>query len=359
MQPVSSVSARALAALRENLPRLAASCLGLDRDGAFPDEALDLLAADGMLQAFGATVPPLDLMEALRLVGRTNLSLGRIFEGHVNAALLIGWYGTAAQRGSLAGWLEEGRVLGVWNTEAAPLTITSTGALVGGKTYCSGAGHIDLAIVTARNSAGDKQMVIAPAADPARVAPGSWNVGAMKATASGAYDLTDLPATGEALLGAPGDYEREPRFSGGAWRFCAVQLGGVERIVQLLRAHLAGSVAGENAVQRARFAHAYAAVRSAGLWVREAAQRAERADAGPEAIAMVQFARGVVEEAALLAIEAAQRGVGTRAFFSDHPLDAACRDLAFYLRQPSPDLARDRAAAATLESDMWTDDPLW
>jgi hypothetical protein len=34
-------------------------------------------------------------------------------------------------------------------------------------------------------------------------------------------------------------------------------------------------------------------------------------------------------------------------------------DLAMYLRQPAPDQALDRAAAAFLERDRWSDDPLW
>jgi alkylation response protein AidB-like acyl-CoA dehydrogenase len=100
-------------------------------------------------------------------------------------------------------------------------------------------------------------------------------------------------------------------------------------------------------------------MRSAYLWVRQAAERAEAPDAGPDAIAFVLMTRGVVEAAGLAVMEAASRSVGTRAFFADHPLDQACRDLALYLRQPAPDQALDRAAAAFLERDAWRDDPLW
>jgi hypothetical protein len=51
--------------------------------------------------------------------------------------------------------------------------------------------------------------------------------------------------------------------------------------------------------------------------------------------------------------------MGTRAFFEDHPIDQACRDLALYLRQPAPDQALDRATAAFIAQDCWRDDPLW
>ena len=61
-----------------------------DRDGAFPGAAFAGLRNLGLIGA-----PPLGLNEAPRLfrvlaaVGRGDLSVGRIFEGHVNALLLI------------------------------------------------------------------------------------------------------------------------------------------------------------------------------------------------------------------------------------------------------------------------------
>jgi hypothetical protein len=69
--------------------------------------------------------------------------------------------------------------------------------------------------------------------------------------------------------------------------------------------------------------------------------------------------RGIVEDAAFEVIEAVQRSVGTRAFYSGNPIDRMIRDLQLYLRQPVPDQARDRAAAAWLETDLWDDDRLW
>jgi alkylation response protein AidB-like acyl-CoA dehydrogenase len=350
--------AQALAALRDLVPVIQASSAELDRDGAFPSDALDLLAGAGVLAAFGGgSATALELMEALRLVGRANLSLGRIFEGHVNGARLVAWYGTDEQRRTLAADLASGRVFGVWNTETAPLRIED-GQLVGFKTFATGAGHIDRAIVTATTDAG-RQMVLIDAAQAARCDPKSWPVSGMKATVSGTYDLSGLPASGAALLGAPGDYEREPRFSAGAWRFTAVQLGGVERILTLLRDHLVSSPGGDDPIHRARFGEALAGARSAALWVRAAAMRATRDDAGAAEIALVLMTRGVVERAGLAVMEAAHRSVGTRSYFTTNALDMACRDLGLYLRQPAPDQALDRAARAFLAADCWTDDPLW
>ena len=160
----------ALEALRALVPVIQASSASLDKDGAFPTDALDLLAGAGVLSAFGSQeASTLELMEALRLVGRANLSLGRIFEGHCNTARLIDWYGTDDQRRTVARDLASGRVFGVWNTETAPVTIAD-GRLAGFKTFATGAGHIDTAIVTA-TVAGGRQMVLIDAARTARCDP--------------------------------------------------------------------------------------------------------------------------------------------------------------------------------------------
>jgi alkylation response protein AidB-like acyl-CoA dehydrogenase len=316
------------------------------------------------LQVFGGeTVAPIELFQALRLVGRGNLSVGRVFEGHVNGARLVSWYGDAHQQRRLCKQLEAGEVYGVWNTEKPPgvrlTSLEGQTVLDGEKCFATGAGHIDHVIVTAASADGRQQMVIADAKDWVRADASGWCVRGMKATLSGVYNLAGLPVNAETRLGAPGDYAREPRFSAGAWRFTAVQLGGVERILSLLRDHLTTSSAGDDPVHRARFGIALASARSAYLWVREAAERAEAPTAGPAEVAFVLMTRGVVERAGLEAIAAAERSVGTRAFFEDNPLDQACRDLSLYLRQPAPDQALDRGAAAFLDRDCWRDDPLW
>lgn len=350
--------------LRLGLPAMQARAAKLDRDPAFPREDLDFLRDIGALRVFGdERTLPSELMGALRLVGRGNLSVGRIFEGHVNGARLVGWYGNAAQRRRLAERLGAGEVFGVWNTESPPgvrlATVHGVATLQGEKSFATGAGHIDHAIVTARDEQGGKQMILVGARDSKRADPSGWRVRGMRATLSGAYDVTGLVIDPSSQVGAPGDYEREPRFSSGAWRFAAVQLGGIERIIGLLRDHLAATPAGEDPIHRARFGLALASTRSAYMWVREAAVRAEAATAGPEEVALVLMTRGVVERAGLAAIEAAERSVGTRAFFEDSPLDQACRDLALYLRQPAPDQALDRASIAFIATDCWRGDALW
>jgi alkylation response protein AidB-like acyl-CoA dehydrogenase len=327
----------------------------------FPAPELTALGEAGALAAF-VTLPDADgvadLATVLRLVGGADLSLGRVFEGHVNAVQLVHAYGDDAQRVALADDLAHHRLLGVWNTEPAPgLALEPEGdrwRLTGAKCFATGAGHLDRALVTARTPEGGKQLVLADLRGQAdRVDNSGWQVRGMKGTMSGTLDFTGLPVGPAELIGDPGDYEREPRFSAGAWRFAAVQLGAVEALVRHWRDHLVAANKAGDPIQRARFGAVVAATRSAGLWVARAARLAEAA--APDAIPFVLMTRGIVEEAGLAAMEGAARSIGTASFFAGNRVDRITRDLGLYLRQPVPDQARDRAAAAWIEADRWGD----
>jgi alkylation response protein AidB-like acyl-CoA dehydrogenase len=301
------------------------------------------------------------LMTVLRQIGGADLSLGRIYEGHVNAAQVVHAYGDAAQRHRLQQDLAAGKILGVWNTEPAPMTLVREAdawRLAGSKSFATGAGHIDRALITARRPDGAKQLVLADIAGATdRVDNSGWRVRGMRGTQSGRLDFTGMIVGPDALIGGPNDYEREPRFSAGAWRFTAVQLGAVEALMRHWRDHLVVSGKGADPIQRARFGAVVVATRSATLWVSQAARLAETGH--PDAIAHVLMTRGVVEEAGLAAMEGAARSIGTAAFFEGSRVDRITRDLGLYLRQPVPDQARDRAAGAWLEADRWGDDPWW
>jgi hypothetical protein len=357
--PVRTSALSALAMAHDELARAAA---GADVSGAFPHQGVAILRRAGVFDAFASLqpAPALELFEALRLIGRADLSLGRVFEGHVNAVLLIGWYGDPAQRRALEADLAEGALMGVWATEPPPgvrVVETPAGPALGGaKSFATGCVALRRAIITVATDAG-KRLVIAPL-DSGRADTSAWRTRGMRATGSGLYDFTGVPIAPAMWLGEVGDYEAEPRFTGGAWRFTAVQLGGVERLVMLAREHLLRGDAHKDPLQRAHFARAVTATRSAGLWVREAARLTEAGEASAAPLALMT--RGVVERAGLDVMEIAARAVGTRAFFADQEVDRMSRDLGLYLRQAHPDRAVDRAAEAWLGGeDPWRADPWW
>ena len=57
------------------------------------------------------------LLRVLAAIGRGNLSVGRIYEGHVNALLLIRRFGTPSQQKYFETAATGGALFGVWNTD--------------------------------------------------------------------------------------------------------------------------------------------------------------------------------------------------------------------------------------------------
>ncbi|WP_448658415.1 acyl-CoA dehydrogenase family protein [Sphingomonas sp. CJ99] len=353
------------------LPALIELGMGYDAAPAYPHDSVAMLHDAGLLFAFA---PPesggiawLDeagrhraMFEVLRRIGRADLSIGRLYEGHVNALLLYDWFGDAAQRAWLGSQLAAGSIFGVWASEPSPgvrlIGDPQPSVLSGAKHFASGAGGNAYAIVTAECVGMHRRLVTVRADDQARTDNSRWRVRGMRATMSGSYTLDGIEPDAVAMLGQPGDYDLEPRFTAGAWRFCAVQLGGVEALVQAIRSDLSAAAI-DSPVARARFADAVVAARTACLWVGQAMERASRDD--DDAIPFVLMTRGVVERAALDLIEIASRLLGTRSAMEGNRADKIIRDLSLYLRQAGPDHARDRAATAWLDHDAWGEDAWW
>ncbi|WCT72683.1 acyl-CoA/acyl-ACP dehydrogenase [Sphingomonas naphthae] len=347
--------------------------LGARYDAAphFPVESLRALRNAGHHRRFAPSacggdvfadpqIRAAQMARALREVGRGDLSVGRLYEGHVNALQLFDWYATPAQLEWLTSALNAGAWFGVWATEPQPGVRLEPGdppALSGQKMFASGAGGLDYALVTAAVDGAERRLVIVSADDPSRADVSGWRVRGMRASVSGRYSLEDVPANPEMLLGAAGDYDCDPRFTAGAWRFCAVQLGGIEALVIEVRQSMRDLARGDP-LQRARFAEAVVATRSAGFWVEEAARRFAADD--EDAVSIARLTRGVVEQAGFTVMEAAARILGTRSAFDGERADKIIRDLSLYLRQAGPDHARDEAAKALLDRDIWRgNDLLW
>lgn len=333
----------------------------------------ELGAALGLLGEIGALRAPLPVAEGgaglargaeaalplctiLRRLGRTDLSLARLFEGHVNAVRLIEVHGRGAPRDRVRRLVREGALLGVWGADDSPpvrLCPDPGGApsgpfrLEGRKRFASGLGLVTHAIVTARTEAG-VQMVLVEATEPARQDPAAWTASAMRASVSGGFDAEGLaPAPGD-LLAGPGALMTEPHFEGGIWRYCAAHVGGAEALVEETRKVLdrAGRLA--DPIQRARLGQAYAAADTARLATEAAALITETAVDGTEeairrAVARALLARETVESRCTEIMALCERALGTLAHDAAQPVDMIRRDLSLFLRQAAPDAKLDRA----------------
>ena len=345
-------------------------------DQGAPDEGLLAAPLPGYLggadlSGDGGTMFP--LLHLLKHVGRGNLAMGRIYEGHVNALGLVRTFGNAEQLLQAAeDARDHGQIFGVWNAEhpVHGLKIQPLGdgryRLEGGKYFTSGAGYVNRPIATGRLPDGGWQMVLVPM-DRVQTKTDSswWQPLGMESTLSAAIDFTGVELDEEALIGAPDDYYRDPWFNGGSVRFAAVQLGGAEGLFDAARDYLRETRQVDHAAQRIRAASIAVAIESGNLWLHGAANAWKRpyttdADAITIYAAMTRTA---VEEICMNTIRDVERAVGARGLLRPWPFARLIRDLTMYLRQPAPDAVIDRLGRHVIDDGrplhaIWPDGAL-
>ncbi|WP_396593024.1 acyl-CoA dehydrogenase family protein [Brevundimonas sp. R86498] len=325
-----------------------------DQTGAFPVAAFDAL------RDLGATArPPLDdgdgasLLRILAAVGRGDLSVGRILEGHYNALFLIRRFGTGEQVRHFQAEADAGRLLGVWNTDQPdrPLRLENN-RFTGAKAFATGIDGLSGAIVTTDAPAG-REMFVVPLAT-LQVDRSWWKPLGMRASGSHVVDFTGLELQPEWRLGRAGDYVAQPWFSAGAMRFLAVQTGGAHAVLDLAVEHLNRTGRNADPYQAHRLGEMASAVETAYLWLDRCAASWSVAGRGSaasdEAMATVNAARGVVEATAMRVLELAERGLGAAGLVAPHGLERRIRDLRTYLRQPNPDGALAAFGAAVADA---------
>jgi alkylation response protein AidB-like acyl-CoA dehydrogenase len=302
-------------------------------------------------------------LAALREAGARDASLGRIFEGHLNGAQLVARCGTAVQKARAERDIRRGLVFGVWNTQDDDgVGIEASGerfVLRGSKTWASGAGTIARPIVTAAWPDGSVQMCLVPMDRvETNIDRSAWLPLGMHDSDSFRVAFDGVQLGADALIGSPGDYEREPWFHGGALRFAAVHVGIAERLYDETVLFLLDHGRDGDPFQRTRVAEMRIAVGTARHWI-EAGERAwssydaaETPDAARHVLDTVDMVRTAVERACLDVIERAVRSVGARGLVEPLPFARLIRDLEMYLRQPAPDAAVMRVADGAFRTAM-------
>jgi alkylation response protein AidB-like acyl-CoA dehydrogenase len=325
-----------------------------DQDGRFPKSAFEALRRLGVTGR-----PPLasdeaqSLFRILAAVGRGDLSVARIFEGHVNALLLIRLFGSEAQLEHHASLASSGELYGIWNTDVPGEAVAlEDGILRGRKNFASGVEGINHALVTAQTPQG-RQLVIVPTAG-LEIDRSWWHPLGMRASGSHVVYFQSTVSTDQQLLGTPGDYLKEPWFSGGAIRFAAAHVGGMHAILDVVVAHLKKAKRAENPHQQHRLGEMGIRVGAAYSWLDHAAKQwsAIGSVSDNEVIASLSAARLAIERSALDVLELAERSVGAAGMLAPHALERLIRDLRTYLRQPNPDAALATVGAA-VASGIW------
>ncbi len=345
-----------LADVSRLVPDIRASAADLDRHDRFPWSDIDALRRCGVLAGtlphhLGGFALRLELFDLLRLIGRGNLAVGRLIEGHFNALRLLARYGTPAQLARAAADVADGHLFGIWNTQAPPGVRLMDGALAGRKINCSAADALTRAIITVGEGETSRMLMVALERDrPTGRMPGRLH--GMRATVAGWIDFAGYRPGAEDWIGAPGDYVREPEFSAGAWRTLAVLAGGIEALGETMRAQLRTHGRDGAPFQATRIAESLIAEQTAALWANACARLVESDADAADITGYVNLARRAVEMAGLTVIELAQRSLGLSALVEGNPAERLMRDLATYLRQPAMDEAMAEAAARFVAGPM-------
>ena len=369
--PVSMASSELLARGAEVARFSAENAAEIDRTGSFPaKEFAKIISAELIIAPLARSLGGLglgfesqnivDLLRLLRILGKGNLSVGRIYEGHVNGLQLIQTFATPDQVEHFAHDARGQKIFGVWNAEAGDgLKFHRLGRnryeLIGSKTFCSGAGHVQRPLVGGTLPDGQHQLCVVPMEQvKSQIDSSWWTATGMRGSVSFKVDFSGIVLDDAWFIGNPNDYHREPWLTLGVIRFAAVQLGGIEGLVESTRSFLRKLARTTDPYQIARLGQMTLAAENGRLWLESAAEKA-RAFAlifGGEATARAQseqnareltvyanMVRTAIEQAAMEVMKNAERCVGTRGMLPPEPAERIIRDLRLYLRQPCFDAA--------------------
>ncbi|WP_216180366.1 acyl-CoA dehydrogenase family protein [Verticiella alkaliphila] len=278
----------------------------------------------------------LERWRALAAVAERDLTLAKLFESHVDAIAILRELEPDHPDAAPGLWA-------VWCAEPPAQRVMSRarGAdgvrLDGIKAWCSGAAHVDHALISTWDDEGRPQLVQVATAQPGvRVGTDGWAAVGMAQTAT--VDVAFDGAVG-VRVGAPGEYVSRPGFLHGGAGVAACWYGGACALAAHVR---------RNAQQRPEDAHALAhlgaidvALAQARALLREAAHAIDATPWDPCAQA-VQRARLAVEAAAETVLHRAPRAVGAGPMCKDATFARMMADLPVFIRQSHAE--RDLAA---------------
>jgi len=337
---------------------IAAGAAERDRDpsGAFPADAVDTLAAAGAMQVTAGPNPVsyAEELALLRSVAAADTGVARILDGHLNAVERLRVHAPPELRDAeLAAIATGARRAGVWGADPVPgegePARVAGAALHGTKTFCSGAGGLERAIVVARTDGADAPVaawVDLTAAETIEIDRVWFRGAGMRSSASHRVTFAGTPVL--AVLGPPGALVAQPWFARDALRTAATWAGAADAAVDDALARLAARPATGDL-------EALAAGRlrtwqeTIGLWLRAAATELDtRRPDDPGGFAA--RARTALADAARAILDEAERATGSRPAAAGSVLDRAARDLRLFLLQHRLEPILARAGAADIEA---------
>ena len=273
---------------------------------------------------------------ALAELGRADLTVARLAEGHADALAIL----AEAGRTPVAGVL-----YGVWAARSGGTGAELTSdRLAGTVRFCSGLTTVDRALVVATTPGGDGsgcRLVDVDLGSAGIVRePDRWQAIGMDASDSGDVRFENLEVTPDMLVGSPGWYLSRPGFALGGGGVAAVWLGGTAGIVDDVLALLGGAPKVDEH-QLAHLAAAHTTLRGAEALLADAAARVDAAP-GVDHAHLMSTCRAAAERAAWETLDRVPRITGATPLSRDHAFAQRLADLQVYVRQHHAE--RDLAA---------------
>ncbi|MGH2860438.1 MAG: hypothetical protein ACRDLT_02915 [Solirubrobacteraceae bacterium] len=323
----------------------------------FPTDAFRALRRCGALRfnaIAGEARPPAALELALvRQVAAADGSVGRIFDGHLNAVERLAVQAPAALRErELEAVHGDSLLAGVWGgdptgDEGEPATIVRQAGggevLRGVKTFCSGAGGLDRAAVLGRAEHGGPPLLVwIDVADRSHVEldTGWYRARGLVASVSHRVVFHDAPVL--MRLGEPGAIAAQPWFGRDALRTAASWAGMADTATGAALGTLARRPA-RSELEALAAGRILTAQRTIDAWLTTAAAAMDRAPADLAQVAL--HARAAIAAGCRELLAEAARACGSGPFARAQALDRARRDLELFLlaHRLDPLLAREGA----------------
>jgi len=341
-------TARAVLSPPEAIAVVAAGAQALDRSPQFPSEAFAALDDAGLTRTLDAT-PPED-WAAVRAVARADGSVARIFDGHLNAVERLSVTAPEPLRSRERDRIAAGELLlGVWGAdpgegEGDPARLVGD-TIHGTKTFCSGAGGVQAALVLVRGDAPGPPLLAYVDLGAGVAIDRSWyRAPGMRASES--HRVTFDGARVLAILGKPGEIAREPYLGRDAMRTAACWAGLVDAVREEALAALAARPE-DDQLSALAAGRMLADAGTIDAWFERAAVALARDPQAPTTDLSIVL-RAAVAGAARSTVDEAVRAAGSRPLVTGGRLDRARRDLELFLNQHRLDPLVARLGRRTL-----------
>lgn len=164
---------------------------------------------------------------ALMKLGRTDLSIARLAEAHTDAIAILAEFGHAPRIDGIYGvWASDGP-----RSRLAARRTADGWTITGTKQFCSGAGILDAALVTAHSAEGLLLFDMPLKDRGVSILESQWVSSALADTATGPVRFDEVSVPHTAAIGTPGWYLERPGFWHGAIGPAACWAGGALALI--------------------------------------------------------------------------------------------------------------------------------